>query len=127
MLYIVLYVAAVVAFLSPVIAAAPTADTDRRDVWVPTNPQAFEVDLGFDRAGRYVITIGMVSRRAAAKSKIAHHRCFMIIRAILSLKPAISASSCPHRHLTQPLLRLDALPALQNSANHHCKSIPISM
>ena len=124
MLFIALYAAVVVAFLSPA-TAARTARSDRRDVWIPTNPEAFEVDLGFDRVGRYVITIGMVSR-SRHKSRIADHRCFMIIRANLSLKPAISASSCPHRHLTQLLPRLDALTALQNSGNHHCKSIPLS-
>lgn len=62
MFFIVLAVAAAIAFLRPA-TAAPTARVNRRD-WVPTNPQAFEVDIGFDQAGRYVITIGMVSHQA---------------------------------------------------------------
>ncbi len=73
MLFIVLCAAAAVAFLSPA-TAARAARVNRRDVWVPSNPQAFEVDIGFDQAGRYVITIGMVSRQAGRRPKfrIAH-------------------------------------------------------
>jgi hypothetical protein len=36
--------------------------TKRDTNWVPSDPQAFEVNLGFDNAGRYLAPIGMVRR-----------------------------------------------------------------
>ena len=60
MLFIVLCAAAGVTFLAQATEARSTRP-NRRDVWVPLNPQAFEVKLDFDKVGRYVTTIGMVS------------------------------------------------------------------
>jgi hypothetical protein len=56
MVFIIL--CAAVAFLS---GQATNARNNRRDDWVPSNPQALEVNLGFDKVGRYVATIGVVS------------------------------------------------------------------
>jgi len=44
------------------LAAATEARTRRDTTWVPSDPQAFELKLGFDQVGRIVTTIGMVSR-----------------------------------------------------------------
>ena len=46
-------------------AAATDAPTKRDAAWVPSDPQAFQIDLGFDRVGRYVTPMGMVSRQSA--------------------------------------------------------------
>ena len=49
------------------------------DDWVSSNPQAFEVELDFDRAGRYIAPIGMVC-----------------LTSLFTTKPADGAS--PHVH-----------------------------
>lgn len=53
--------AAVVFFLDAV--PVSEARSSRAKRWVPSDPQAFEVQLGFDPVGRYVTTIGMVRFR----------------------------------------------------------------
>ena len=43
-------------------SAARVSRTKRGTNWVPSDPQAFEVTLSFDNAGRYLAPIGMVRR-----------------------------------------------------------------
>ena len=49
---------------------AAQAHTKRDTAWVPSDPQAFELKLGFDQVGRYVIPIGMVSRESVPHSSL---------------------------------------------------------
>jgi len=63
MLLVILYAVTAVAFWGQVTYAR----TNRRDVWVPSNPEAFEVKLDFDKVGRHVASIGMVSHHAASR------------------------------------------------------------
>jgi len=58
--------AAVLAFLG----GAAEARTKRDTPWVPSDPRAFELKLGFDRIGRHVIDIGMVSRQSASHNSL---------------------------------------------------------
>lgn len=41
---------------------ARVSRTKRASAWVPSDPQAFEVNLSFDNVGRYLAPIGMVRR-----------------------------------------------------------------
>jgi hypothetical protein len=51
------------AALSLVPGAEASAFRTKRDaVWLPSDPHAFEVNLGFDSVGRYLTPIGMVRR-----------------------------------------------------------------
>lgn len=59
MLILVLAALAAPAFLG----GATEARRKREPAWVPSDPQAFGLKLGFDKVGRYVIDIGMVSRK----------------------------------------------------------------
>jgi len=59
MRFIVLCAAAALALGEAI--EARTTRVNRRDVWNPSDPLAFELALGFDPVGRYVTTIGMVS------------------------------------------------------------------
>lgn len=43
-------------------SAARVSRTKRATGFVPSDPQAFEVTLSFDNAGRYLAPIGMVRR-----------------------------------------------------------------
>jgi len=54
--------------------------TKRDAAWVPSDPQAFEVSLGFDNGGRYTAPIGMVRRTI-----------------LFTTKPAADSAS-PHLH-----------------------------
>lgn len=56
------YAAAAVAFF---LRGVPVGEARTSPVkrWVPSDPQAFEVELGFDSVGRYLATIGMVRCR----------------------------------------------------------------
>jgi hypothetical protein len=44
--------------------------TKRNALWAPSDPHAFEVNLGFDNVGRYLATIGMVRRTILFTTKL---------------------------------------------------------
>ena len=91
------------------------ARSSRAKRWVSSDPQAFEVQLGFDPVGRYVATIGMVRYRIYLQHSLLTgarngFSGFTFIRATLMLELAILASSCPHARLILVWLRLVASP-----------------
>jgi hypothetical protein len=70
MLFIVFSaVAALTVFSGPTEARAVRTKRHHNDVWTPSDPQAFELKLGYDQVGRFVTTIGMVSRQWAGLRK----------------------------------------------------------
>jgi hypothetical protein len=64
-------VAAAALVFSAAATDARTVRTKRDAAWVPSDPQAFQIDLGFDRVGRYVTPMGMVSRESALVRSLA--------------------------------------------------------
>ena len=105
--------AAVVFFLNAV--PVSSARSSRAKRWVPSDPEAWEVQLGFDPVGRYVATIGMVRSPNIFTALTVDWGAklffrFTFIRASLGLELAISASSCPHARLILVWLRLVASP-----------------
>jgi hypothetical protein len=105
--------AATVAFLGGAPVTEARASRATRDAaWVPSDPDAFEVKLSFDKVGRHVTDIGMV-RREIMRTAFCSLRSpsdlrLTSIRAHLGGKLAISASSCQRPRLTPRSLRLIA-------------------
>ena len=108
MQFIRLYAAAAVAFL---ITEVPVTEAwsfrTKRGDWEPSDPLAYEVPITFDSFGRFLAPIGMVrpQKKTLTLAKVANAAHIIFIRANLSLKQAISASSCPHLPLGRVWLR----------------------
>ena len=109
-------------FLCAAAAAAflPSSDAwafrrTKRAAWVPSDPKAFEVNLGFDNAGRYIAPIGMVCLTILLTTPPLTALCLAsssLIRASLGPALAISALFCPHPLHTLLLLRRIVRPVL---------------
>ena len=105
----------------------------KRDApWVPSDPRAFQVNLGYDTVGRYVASIGMV-RRPIQRLRLPHCSLksltdlrFILFRAAPMPTLAISTSSFPLPRLTPVSPRLDARPVPPKWVKHQCTSLSYS-